>query len=74
MMRPFSNILDSCLKGPIRNIVLQASQQQSMWPAGISIDYEAHPSADALFLSKVSILLHDAVHAKVASVPLAGRC
>ena len=25
MMRPFSNILDSCLKGPIRNIVLQAS-------------------------------------------------
>ena len=24
-MRPFSNILDSCLKGPIRNIVLQAS-------------------------------------------------
>ena len=48
-MRPFSNILDSCLKGPIRNIVLQASHQQSRLLAGISIDYEAHPSADAVF-------------------------
>lgn len=45
-MRPFSNILDSCLKGPIRNIVLQASHPTVRWLAGISIDCEAHPSAD----------------------------